>query len=181
MLVVTFGRLGDMIGRVRMYNAGFAVFTVFSVLLSVTWMQGTAGALWLIGMRVLQGVGGAMLMANSSAILTDVFPVQQRGLALGLNQVAGLAGSFIGLILGGLLAPVQWHLVFLASVPVGLFGTCWAYWKLRDTGTTEHSRPDWWPRCSGTTRSSPCSARARSSSCPPTTPRTSPAGASSPR
>ncbi|WP_190824572.1 MFS transporter [Saccharopolyspora pogona] len=143
-LVVTFGRLGDMIGRVRMYNAGFAVFTVFSVLLSVTWMQGTAGALWLIGMRVLQGVGGAMLMANSSAILTDVFPVQQRGLALGLNQVAGIAGSFIGLILGGLLAPVQWHLVFLVSVPVGLFGTCWAYWKLRDTGITEHSRPDWW-------------------------------------
>ncbi|PKW15831.1 putative MFS family arabinose efflux permease [Saccharopolyspora spinosa] len=143
-LVVTFGRLGDMIGRVRMYNAGFAVFTVFSVLLSVTWMQGTAGALWLIGMRVLQGVGGAMLMANSSAILTDVFPVQQRGLALGLNQVAGIAGSFIGLILGGLLAPVQWHLVFLVSVPVGLFGTCWAYWKLRDTGTTEHSQPDWW-------------------------------------
>lgn len=143
-LVVTFGRLGDMVGRVRMYNAGFAVFTVFSVLLSITWMHGTAGALWLIGMRVLQGVGGAMLMANSSAILTDVFPVEQRGLALGLNQVAGIAGSFIGLILGGLLAPVQWHLVFLVSVPVGLFGTCWAYWKLRDTGTTGHSRPDWW-------------------------------------
>src|ERR1700710_1377991 len=110
-LVVTFGRLGDMFGRVKMYNAGFAVFSVFSVLLSVTWMHGTAGVLWLIVMRILQGVGGAMLMANSNAIITDAFPVEQRGLALGLNQVAGIAGSFLGLILGGLLAPVEWHLV----------------------------------------------------------------------
>ncbi|GAA4857644.1 MFS transporter [Saccharopolyspora rosea] len=143
-LVVTFGRLGDMVGRVRMYNAGFAVFTAFSVLLSVTWMHGTAGALWLIAMRVLQGVGGAMLMANSSAILTDAFPVHQRGLALGLNQVAGIAGSFLGLVIGGLLAPLEWHLVFLVSVPVGVFGTFWAYRKLRDIGTTEHAGPDWW-------------------------------------
>jgi MFS family permease len=105
-LVVSFGRLGDMFGRVRMYNAGFAVFTVFSLLLSVTWMQGTAGVLWMIIMRVLQGVGGAMLMANSNAIITDAFPVEQRGLALGLNQVAGITGSFVGLVLGGLLAPL---------------------------------------------------------------------------
>src|SRR6476469_7226230 len=105
-LVVTFGRLGDMVGRVKMYNAGFAVFTVFSVLLSVTWMHGTSGVLWLIAMRIGQGVGGAMLMANSSAILTDTFPVHQRGLALGLNQVAAIAGSFLGLIIGGLLGPV---------------------------------------------------------------------------
>ncbi|MBV8994678.1 MAG: MFS transporter, partial [Pseudonocardiales bacterium] len=89
-LVVSFGRLGDMFGRVRMYNAGFAVFTVFSILLAATWMHGTAGALWMIIMRVLQGVGGAMLMANSNAIITDAFPVEQRGLALGLNQVAGI-------------------------------------------------------------------------------------------
>ncbi|MFD7285523.1 MFS transporter [Streptomyces sp. NPDC059863] len=143
-LVVSFGRLGDMYGRVRMYNLGFAVFTVFSVLLSVTWMHGTAGALWLIGMRVLQGVGGAMLMANSNAILTDAFPTHQRGLALGLNQVAGIAGSFIGLVLGGLLGPVDWHLVFLVSVPIGLFGTVWAYLKLRDTGIRTPARLDWW-------------------------------------
>lgn len=143
-LVVSFGRLGDMFGRVRMYNLGFAVFTVFSVLLSVTWMHGTSGALWLIGMRVLQGVGGAMLMANSNAILTDAFPADQRGLALGLNQVAGIAGSFIGLILGGLLGPLNWHLVFLVSVPIGLFGTVWAYLKLRDTGVRTPARLDWW-------------------------------------
>ncbi|MEU8488841.1 MFS transporter [Streptomyces sp. NPDC048641] len=143
-LVVSFGRLGDMYGRVHMYNMGFAVFTVFSVLLSVTWMHGTAGALWLIGMRVLQGVGGAMLMANSNAILTDAFPARQRGLALGLNQVAGITGSFIGLVLGGLLGPVNWHLVFLVSVPFGLFGTVWAYLKLHDTGVRAGARLDWW-------------------------------------
>jgi MFS family permease len=106
-LVVSFGRLGDMYGRVKMYNAGFAVFTLFSILLSVTWMHGTAGVLWLVVMRILQGVGGAMLMGNSNAIITDVFPIEQRGLALGLNQVAGIAGSFIGLILGGLLGPIE--------------------------------------------------------------------------
>ncbi len=143
-LVVSFGRLGDMFGRVRMYNAGFAVFTLFSVLLSVTWMHGTAGVMWLIIMRVLQGVGGAMLMANSNAIITDAFPVNQRGLGLGLNQVAGIAGSFIGLILGGLLGPVEWHLVFLVSVPIGVFGTVWAYWKLHDTGIRQPARLDWW-------------------------------------
>jgi len=143
-LVVSFGRLGDMFGRVRMYNLGFAVFTVFSVVLSVTWMHGTAGVLWLIIMRVLQGVGGAMLMANSAAILTDAFPADQRGLALGLNQVAGIAGSFIGLILGGLLGPVEWHLVFLVSVPFGLFGTVWAYLKLRELAERRPVNLDWW-------------------------------------
>ena len=104
-LVVSFGRLGDMFGRVRIYNLGFAVFSVFSVLLALTWLHGTAAAWWLIAGRILQGVGGAMLMANSSALLTDAFPANQRGLALGLNQVAGIAGSFIGLVLGGLLGP----------------------------------------------------------------------------
>ncbi|WP_236795964.1 MFS transporter [Amycolatopsis sp. GM8] len=143
-LVVSFGRLGDMYGRVRMYNAGFAVFTIFSILLSVTWMHGTAGALWLIIMRILQGVGGALLMANSTAIITDAFPVEQRGLALGLNQVAGIAGSFIGLVLGGLLGPVEWHTVFLVSVPIGVFGTIWAYWKLHDTGVRNPATLDWW-------------------------------------
>ncbi|MFJ2921492.1 MFS transporter [Streptomyces sp. NPDC087307] len=143
-LVVSFGRMGDIYGRVRMYNAGFAVFSVFSVLLSVTWMHGTAAALWLILMRVAQGVGGAMLMANSNAIITDAFPADQRGLALGLNQVAGIAGSFMGLVLGGLLAPVEWRLVFLVSVPFGVFGTFWAYWKLHDTGIRRPARLDWW-------------------------------------
>jgi MFS family permease len=143
-LVVSFGRLGDMFGRVRIYNLGFAVFSVFSILLAATWFHGTGAAWWLIGMRVLQGVGGAMLMANSSALLTDAFPANQRGLALGLNQVAGIAGSFIGLILGGLLGPVDWRLVFLVSVPFGVFGTVWAYLKLRETGIRRAARLDWW-------------------------------------
>src|SRR5579884_3432689 len=143
-LVVSLGRIGDMFGRVRMYNLGFAIFTVFSILLSVTWMHGSAGALWLIIMRVFQGVGGAFLFANSSAILTDAFPEHQRGLALGINAVAAIAGSFIGLIVGGLLGPVDWRFVFLVSVPVGLFGTVWAYLKLRDTGQRQPARLDWW-------------------------------------
>lgn len=143
-LVVSFGRLGDMFGRVKMYNAGFAVFSVFSVLLALTWMHGTAGALWLIVMRVLQGVGGAMLMANANAIITDAFPVDQRGLALGLNQIAAIAGSFLGLIIGGLLAPIGWRWVFLVSVPVGVFGTVWGYLKLRDIGIRQPGRLDWW-------------------------------------
>ena len=143
-LVVSFGRLGDMYGRVRIYNLGFAIFSLFSVVLSVTWMHGTAAALWLIVMRVFQGVGGAMLMANSAAILTDAFPQDQRGLALGLNQVAGIAGSFIGLVLGGLLGPVEWHLVFLVSVPFGVFGTFWAYLKLRELGERRPVNLDLW-------------------------------------
>jgi MFS family permease len=142
-LVVSFGRLGDMFGRVRMYNLGFAIFAAFSVLLSVTWMHGTAAAWWLISMRVLQGVGGAMLMANSSAILTDAFPVNERGLALGLNQVAGIAGSFIGLVLGGVLGPLSWRYVFLVSVPFGILGTIWSYLRLRELGVRRPARLDW--------------------------------------
>lgn len=143
-LVVSFGRLGDMYGRVRMYNAGFAVFTVFSILLALTWMTGIAGIWWIIVLRVMQGVGGALLMANSNAIITDAFPPDRRGLALGLNQVAGIAGAFLGLVIGGVLAPIQWRLVFLVSVPFGLFGTWWAYRKLRDTGIRRHASMDWW-------------------------------------
>jgi MFS family permease len=143
-LVVSFGRLGDIFGRTRMYNLGFAVFTVFSVLLAGTWMQGDAAALWLIIMRILQGVGGALLLANSTAILTDAFPAHQRGLALGINQVAGIAGSFIGLIVGGVLAPLNWRLIFLVSVPVGVFGTIWAYLKLRESAVRKPARLDWW-------------------------------------
>ncbi|MGH7640145.1 MAG: MFS transporter [Candidatus Dormibacteria bacterium] len=143
-LVVTLGRIGDIYGRVRMYNLGFLVFTVFSILLSVSWMQGSEGALYLIGMRVLQGVGGALLWANSSAILTDAFPSHQRGMALGTNMVAAIAGAFIGLVLGGILGPVSWQLVFLVSVPVGVFGTVWAFLMLRDTGVRQPARIDWW-------------------------------------
>jgi len=117
-LVVSLGRLGDIYGRVRTYNLGFAVFTGFSVLLAVTPLTGGAAALWMIGMRVGQGIGGAMLFANSSAIITDAFPEDQRGLALGINGVAAIAGSFLGLILGGILAPLQWRLVFLVSVAI---------------------------------------------------------------
>jgi MFS family permease len=142
-LVVSLGRLGDMFGRVRTYNLGFAVFTLFSILLFVTPLSHGSGALWLIGMRVGQGVGGAMLFANSSAIVTDAFPENQRGLALGINGVAAIAGSFLGLILGGLLAPLNWRLVFLVSVPFGLFGTVWAYVKLHDLSERRPARIDW--------------------------------------
>jgi MFS family permease len=142
-LVVSFGRLGDMFGRVRMYNIGFAVFTVASILLSVTWMHGVAGALWLILWRVVQGIGGAFLFANSTAILTDAFPANQRGTALGLNSIAAIAGSFIGLLLGGVLGPVNWHLVFVVSAPVGAFGTVWAYFMLKDIGARRRARIDW--------------------------------------
>jgi len=143
-LVVSFGRLGDMFGRVRMYNMGFAVFSIASIFLTVTWMHGVAGALWLIIWRVVQGIGGAFLFANSTAILTDAFPANQRGTALGLNSIAAIAGSFIGLILGGLLAPVEWHLVFLISAPIGVFGTFWAYFMLHDIGVRKHAKMDWW-------------------------------------
>jgi MFS family permease len=143
-LVVSFGRVGDMYGRVRMYNLGFAVFTVFSILLSVTWMTGTGAALWIILMRLGQGVGGAFLFANSSAIITDAFPDDERGKAMGINGIALVTGSFIGLILGGVLAPVEWRLVFLVSVPFGLLGTVWAYFKLKDNGIRIQSSIDWW-------------------------------------
>jgi len=143
-LVVSFGRLGDMFGRVRMYNMGFAIFSVASILLTVTWQHGTAGALWLIIWRVVQGIGGAFLFANSAAILTDAFPPDRRGTALGLNSIAAIGGSFIGLLLGGLLGPVNWHYVFLVSAPIGAFGTVWAYFMLRDIGTRRRARMDWW-------------------------------------
>jgi MFS family permease len=143
-LVVSLGRVGDMYGRVRMYNLGFAIFTVFSILLSVTWMTGTVAAIWIIVMRIGQGVGGAFLFANSSAIITDAFPDDERGKAMGINGIALVSGSFIGLILGGVLAPVEWHLVFLVSVPFGVFGTVWAYLKLQDSGIRQRSGIDWW-------------------------------------
>jgi len=143
-LVVNLGRLGDMFGRVRMYNQGFVVFTVASVLLSFDPFQGTHGALWLIGWRFLQAIGGSMLMANSAAILTDAFPPERRGFALGTNQIAALAGMFIGLVAGGLLAAWDWRAVFWVNVPVGVFGTLWAYLRLRDNGERHRGKIDWW-------------------------------------
>jgi MFS family permease len=142
-LVVSLGRVGDIYGRVRMYNLGFAVFTFFSILLSVTFLTGVGGALWIIIMRVFQGVGGALLFANSTAILTDAFPVDERGKAMGINGIAAVGGSFLGLMLGGVLAPIEWRLVFLVSVPFGLFGTVWAYLKLKDNGIRIPAKIDW--------------------------------------
>ena len=142
-LVVNLGRLGDMYGRVRMYNLGFLVFTVASVLLSLVWSTGPTGALELIVLRMVQALGGAMLMANTAALLTDAFPEDQRGLALGLNQVVGLAGTFVGLIAGGLLVEVDWRLVFIVNVPVGVAGTIWSYARLRELGERTTAHVDW--------------------------------------
>ena len=142
-LVVSLGRLGDIYGRVRIYNLGFAVFTFFSLMLSITWLSGSAGGIWLIVMRIFQGVGAAMLMANSAAILTDAFPPDRRGFALGINQAAAISGSFIGLLLGGLLAPINWRLIFLVSVPIGLFATVWGYFSLQEVARGSRARIDW--------------------------------------
>jgi MFS family permease len=143
-LVVSLGRIGDIYGRVRIYNLGFAVFTFFSLMLTITWNTGHAAGIYLIVMRLFQGVGAAMLIANSSAILTDAFPVNQRGMALGINQAAAFSGSFLGLVLGGVLAPVNWRLIFLVSVPIGLFATVWGYLKLRELSERHHASLDVW-------------------------------------
>jgi MFS family permease len=142
--VVTLGRLGDMYGRVRIYNLGFVVFTLASIALSLDPLTGSGGALWLIGFRMVQALGGAMLMSNSAAILTDAFPAGKRGMALGVNQIAGISGQFVGLLLGGLLAVVNWRLVFWVNVPIGIVGTIWSYKSLREIATTKRARIDWW-------------------------------------
>jgi MFS family permease len=142
-LIVSLGRLGDMVGRVRIYNLGFVIYTVASLLLAVCWLEGRAGATYLIVFRVVQGIGGACLLANAAAIITDAFPAHQRGMALGINNIVGVSGMFIGLVLGGVLAPINWRLVFLISVPVGLFGTVWAYMRLRELSTPKRAPIDW--------------------------------------
>src|SRR5215470_4875755 len=143
-LVVTLGRLGDMFGRVRIYNLGFVVFTIASIALSLDPLTGPAGALWLILWRLVQAFGGAMLMANAAAILTDAFPARQRGMALGINQICGISGQFIGLVLGGVLAAWDWRAVFWVNVPIGVFGTVWSYLKLREIATVKRAAVDWW-------------------------------------
>jgi MFS family permease len=142
-LVVTLGRLGDMFGRVKIYNIGFVVFTVASVALSVDPMAGGGGALWIILWRVVQGVGGAMLFASSTAILTDAFPAEQRGRALGINQVAAIAGSFLGLVIGGVLSEWDWRAIFWVSVPLGILGTVWSYRSLHELGERSPGKIDW--------------------------------------
>ncbi len=142
-LVVTLGRIGDMYGRVRMYNLGFVVFTLGSIGAAATWSHGGAGAVELIVMRMVQAVGGAMLMANSAAILTDAFPEDQRGTALGINQIASMAGTFLGIIVGGLISQAGWRWVFLFNVPIGVAGTIWSYWKLEELGVRVRARVDW--------------------------------------
>lgn len=143
-LVVAVGRLGDIFGRVKLYNLGFLVFTIASVGLVLTPGHGGAAAMWLIIWRIIQGVGGALLFANSTAIIADAFPVEKRGMALGINQIAALAGSFIGLVLGGVLADINWRLIFVVSVPFGVFGTYWAFHKLRDLSPRRSSSVDYW-------------------------------------
>ncbi|MDX6428703.1 MAG: hypothetical protein QOE54_1069 [Streptosporangiaceae bacterium] len=142
-LVVALGRLGDMFGRVRLYNLGFAIFAFASLALSLDPFTRSAGAFWLIGWRFVQAFGGAMLTANSAAILTDAFPVSQRGMALGVNQVIALAGQFLGLLAGGLLAAIDWRAVFWVSVPFGVLGTLWSYRSLREVGVPKKARVDW--------------------------------------
>jgi MFS family permease len=143
-LVVSLGRLGDMYGRVRIYNLGFVIFTAASLLLTIDWMSGRAGATYLIVFRIVQGIGAACLLANAAAIITDAFPANQRGMALGINNIVGVSGMFVGLVLGGLLAPIDWRLVFLISVPVGLLGTVWAYLRLEERSQPRRAPVDWW-------------------------------------
>ena len=143
-LLVTFGRISDMFGRVRLYNLGFAIFTVASILLFLTPGKGDVAAMEMIIFRLLQAVGGSFLQANSTAILTDAFPTTQRGMAMGINQVAAIVGSILGLILGGVLAAINWRFVFLVNVPFGLFGTVWAYLKLREVSQpNKEQKIDW--------------------------------------
>lgn len=141
-LVVTFGRLGDIQGRVRIYNLGFLVFALASIALSLVPWEGAAGAEWLIAWRAVQAVGAAMLMANSTAILTDAFPVHQRGTALGINQIAAIAGSFLGLVIGGVLSEWHWRAVFWVSVPFGVAGAIWSYLSLHEVGQRHKGKLD---------------------------------------
>ena len=141
-LTMTFGRLGDIYGRVKIYNLGFVIFTVGAIALVFDPFLSGQGALWLIGWRVIQAVGGAMIFANSTAILTDAFPSNKRGMAIGINQIAAIAGSFLGLLIGGVLATIDWHLIFLVSVPFGILGTIWSFKSLHEVGQRNPGKVD---------------------------------------
>ena len=137
-LLLLFGRLADMYGKVRLYNIGFLIFTIGSGLCSLA-LNGTS----LVFFRLVQGVGAALIWANNAAILTDAFPPTERGRAIGVNLVAGISGSVIGLILGGVLtAALGWESIFWINLPIGAFATLWAYRKLRELGTVKHERID---------------------------------------
>lgn len=142
-LVVSLGRLGDMFGRVRMYNLGFVIFTLGALGAALTWSHGDSGALELILMRMVQAVGGALLMANSAAIITDAFPSNQRGMALGINQISAMAGAFIGILVGGILAQFSWRWVFLFNVPIGTVGIIWSYLMLKEIDIFHKAKIDW--------------------------------------
>ena len=142
-LVVTAGRLGDMFGRTRVYNLGFAIFTLAAIGLTFVWSRGSAGAIELIAFRMLQAIGGAMLMASGAAIITDAFPANQRGFALGINMIAAMAGSFLGIVIGGVLAAINWRWIFAVNVPIGALGTVWGFWQLREVGLRHRGRIDW--------------------------------------
>ncbi len=140
--VVAFGRLSDMFGRVKLYNLGFLIFAAASVLIyaSSYLITGSAGALSIILLRLLQAVGGSFLFANSAALLTDAFPHTERGMALGINGIAFAGGSIVGLIVGGLLAAIDWHLIFMISVPIGVAGAIWSYLALHEIATIKKDR-----------------------------------------
>jgi EmrB/QacA subfamily drug resistance transporter len=144
-VLVTFGRLSDMYGRTRMYTLGFIIFTISSVLLSIV-PDGSenTGALLLIIFRMVQAVGGGFIMVNSTALLTDSFPINERGKALGLNQSAFIVGSVLGLVAGGLLAGYNWHLVFIVNIPFALAGTLWSIFKLKESVPRKKVKIDYW-------------------------------------
>lgn len=127
-ILVNFGRLADMFGRVRLYTLGFAVFTVGSALCSFS-QTGSE----LIGFRMVQAVGAAFLFSNSAAILTDAFPAGERGRALGINQVSIVVGGVTGLLVGGILTSIAgWRSIFWINIPIGIFATVWAHYRLRE-------------------------------------------------
>ena len=144
-LLLTFGRLSDIYGRVKLFRLGFLIFTAGSILLYFTPGTGTTGAIELIIFRLVQAVGAALFLANTAAIITDAFPSNERGKALGINAVALMSGMFIGLLLGGILAVFDWRYIFLVSVPFGLIGTVWSYYKLKELSIkAESTKLDIW-------------------------------------
>jgi MFS family permease len=129
-LVPVIGRLADIWGRKNLYNLGFAVFTLGSLLAG---FANPAFHGWdLVFDRVIQGIGGALLFTNSTAIVSDAFKKGRIGLGLGVNQIAGAAGFVLGPVIGGLLTAISWRWIFWFNVPLGIFGTLWGMARLRD-------------------------------------------------